>query len=56
MNLWNYQLAASPDPAKTDLELRHVTCGEHLCDAQHLDCLAVLNSVAAAHASACSQP
>lgn len=51
MGLDNFVLKASSDPAKTDLELRCDTCGEHLCDAESGDSLEVLGSVAESHAA-----
>jgi hypothetical protein len=47
--LRRYVLWASSDDVKTDLELVCLTCGEHLCDAQHEDSLAALASMAADH-------
>ena len=47
--LRDFQLRASEDPAKVDLELICEACGTHICDAQHGDSLEVLASTALDH-------
>lgn len=47
--LSGFELAASADPVKTDLEVRCTRCGRHLCDAEHGDSLEVLARVALGH-------
>jgi hypothetical protein len=37
------------DPIKTDLELTHIPCGEHLCDVEADDDMLVLGLVVATH-------
>ncbi len=47
--LRGFALWQSSDDVKRDLELVCLTCGEHLCDAEHLDTLEVLANCAAGH-------
>jgi hypothetical protein len=47
--LWRFSLKQSADDVKTDLELIHEDCGEHLCDAEAGDSLFSLVGVAANH-------
>jgi len=49
MDLEDFVLRASDDPVKTDLELIHRPCGEHLCDAEAGDSLWTLEVVARDH-------
>lgn len=51
--LEGFELRASEDTAKQDLELICTKCGEHLCDAQHGDELIVLAKVALSHIPHC---
>jgi len=46
----NFELRASSDPVKRDLELICRTCGEHLCDAEHGDSPHVLVQMCEDHA------
>jgi len=47
--LSHFELRASTDIVKTDLELRCDECDEHLCDAEHDDTLSPLAGVAFDH-------
>jgi hypothetical protein len=47
--LEEFKTLASDDQVKTDLELIHLPCGEHLCDVQDGDTMTVLLAVVAAH-------
>ena len=51
--LRDFQLRASEDPAKVDLELFCEACGTHICDAEHGDSLEVLASTALDHRLSC---
>lgn len=48
-DLSHFELRVADDPIKTDLELVCVDCGEHVCDAQHGDTLAILAEVVSTH-------
>lgn len=52
--LEGFQLRA-PDGAKVGLEVVHEPCGEHVCDAEVTDSLAVLAQVAFAHLDGCPE-
>lgn len=47
--LESFELRASDDPVKRDLELVCTQCGERLCDAEHGDTLGVLVHLALKH-------
>lgn len=53
-DLSRYEARASDDPVKTDLELMCEDCGEHLCDIEHGDSIAVLVSVCNDHDGECA--
>jgi hypothetical protein len=47
--LRGFVLWQSSDDVKRDLEVICLTCGEHLCDAEHGDLLEILATAAASH-------
>jgi hypothetical protein len=44
-----FQTLQSDDAVKTDLELTHITCGEHLCDVEDGDTMQELIAVVTGH-------
>lgn len=54
--LEHVELRASDDEVKTDLEVTCTHCGQHLCDAEHGDTLAVLIRAALDHTSCVGVP
>ena len=47
--LGEFKTLASDDPVKTDLELTHIPCGEHLCDVEDDDSMLDLLGMIASH-------
>ncbi|MFD7551512.1 hypothetical protein [Streptomyces sp. NPDC059816] len=53
----DYPIQVSDDPAKYELELLHVGCGQRLCDVEHGDTLLhLLGMVEDHHAAMCGSP